>query len=712
MSPVRFVSALINQYPAILKQFYYTLLTLFLSVSLFAQCYEPSDLEDRMEEATIAAVGRVVSSAPFYNQFGEIYTKHVLDVDRVVAVNGLSGLPSEIEFFTMGGTINEEQLIVYPSLRGINNADGLFLFTEYTGDRVESDTRIYRPTAVHESYMTFDEETGNFTDGGEIVGKLRDVERIIEGVFGTGFTAISNRDFSPRPLGAGRMMPSVSSISPLSVSAGVGEIVTINGSGFGNTAGSILFDSPDDGPGNQFTETATSDIVSWTDTRIRVRVTSEAGSGRVIVRTASGQDGVSSQQIDVDFAITNLNLTSGDIVTPRLIDDGANGDGGYSFRVSNSSANNGRSLADDGPALAALNRAITTWQTDGDYNIRLEGTTTIQTPGRDDVNIISYGSNAFDFDVELGSGTVGIAYSYYNACGSSEFEVTGLDILFRRPGNPNGFGGSVNYNFGPGVGGGTDFESVALHEIGHTHQLKHVADPSEVMSFRITQGQNQRILSPDTQAGAQEIADLSVAYTPPVFACPGDFSSIREYVTFSAAGGVVLPVTWANFDVESREKTVNLYWSTASETENDFFTVERSDDGENFRAIAEIAATNAIAGAAYEATDEAPLPGTSYYRIAQTDFTGAQSFSAIREVTRTAGGDIVLYPNPVVNQLTINDTKAIAGTTYRIYDGLGREVRTVRMAGASGRLTVDLSELASGQYLLRSENGSTQRFVK
>jgi len=56
-----------------------------------------------MGEATVAVVGRVVSSEPFYNNFGEIYTKHVLALDRTLANDHARNPASEIEFFTPGG---------------------------------------------------------------------------------------------------------------------------------------------------------------------------------------------------------------------------------------------------------------------------------------------------------------------------------------------------------------------------------------------------------------------------------------------------------------------------------------------------------------------------------------------------------------------------------------------------------------------------------
>lgn len=691
-----------------MKNRYFTLLLLCFSAAATAQCYQPIDLTDRMDEADAAVIGRVVRSEAFYNAFGEIYTMHTLAIDARADTEPLTLPVDTLKFFTMGGQINDEQLVVYPSLRGISDADGLFLLSRYKGDRVVSDEGIlYRPTAVHESYMNFDVTTGNFTDGGNVVGNLEAVNELVRNHIGRPLVALTDRDFAARPVGGRSMMPVVNNISPRFVSAGVGDEITITGSGFGANRGSVFFDSPDDGTGGAFTGTNPADIISWSNTSIRVQVVSEAGGGRVIVRTADGQQVTSPVAIDVNFAVTNLSLNDGQVVTPLLIDDEADGNGGYIFTVSNTNANGGRSLAGDAPALAALTRAVTTWQQDGDYSIYLQGTTSLQQPSRDDgVNIVSYDSDAYDFDVELGSGTVGIAFSYFSACGASEFEVSGIDVLFRRPGNPNGIGGSVNYDFGPGLSGsGTDFESVALHELGHTLQLKHVADPNEVMSFRITNGATQRDISPDTESGANFVFELAAEYEPPVINCGGDFGEERQYQTFSAVNGAALPVTWSGFTATPVGKVVELDWSVAASANNAYFTVERSLDGARFQTLAEVPAVQHAAS--YASVDEEPGAGVSFYRIAQTDFDGTRSYSEVRRVAFAEAAGISVYPNPVVNELTV----AGSAGELTVYDAAGRRVMR-QPAATAGRTRVDVSALPTGQYLVRTADGQTTRFVR
>ena len=65
----------------------------------------------------------------------------------------------------------------------------------------------------------------------------------------------------------------------------------------------------------------------------------------------------------------------------------------------------------------------------------------------------------------------------------------------------------MSWEFGPGTATGfeVDFESVAVHELGHGHQLAHIINTGEVMHFSIANGQNSRDLGSSDLAGANDI---------------------------------------------------------------------------------------------------------------------------------------------------------------------------------------------------------------
>jgi hypothetical protein len=94
-----------------------------------------------------------------------------------------------------------------------------------------------------------------------------------------------------------------------------------------------------------------------------------------------------------------------------------------------------------------------------------------------------------------------------------------------------------------------------------------------------------------------------------------------------------LPVELMSYDAKANSEYVELNWSTASEVNNDFFTVERSTDGIHFaKILTKKAVGNSSVANNYSANDLSPVNGTSYYRLRQTDFDGKNTASKIVSV--------------------------------------------------------------------------------
>lgn len=113
-----------------------------------------------------------------------------------------------------------------------------------------------------------------------------------------------------------------------------------------------------------------------------------------------------------------------------------------------------------------------------------------------------------------------------------------------------------------------------------------------------------------------------------------------------------LPVTLLAFHADAnRKKEVDLTWITASEVNNDYFTVEKSKDGVSFYALEKIpGAGNSTQELHYATADKQPYKGLNYYRLKQTDFDGRYSYSEIRTVLLDGDGNaIVVFPNPATN---------------------------------------------------------------
>jgi hypothetical protein len=84
-----------------------------------------------------------------------------------------------------------------------------------------------------------------------------------------------------------------------------------------------------------------------------------------------------------------------------------------------------------------------------------------------------------------------------------------------------------------------------------------------------------------------------------------------------------LPIELIFFKAEVEGRSVKMKWATAAEINNEYFTLERSEDGINFEEIGQVPGSgNTSNRRDYEYTDESPLNGDSYYRLRQTDYDG------------------------------------------------------------------------------------------
>ncbi len=124
---------------------------------------------------------------------------------------------------------------------------------------------------------------------------------------------------------------------------------------------------------------------------------------------------------------------------------------------------------------------------------------------------------------------------------------------------------------------------------------------------------------------------------------------VNGYACFGGCGP--LPVSLQSIELISNEKSICIRWVTLTESNNNYFTVERSVDGMNFSKIVEVkGAGNSNSKIKYEVKDWEPLNGVSYYRLRQTDFDGQYSFSETLsiEVYFSNNQAVTIFPNPLL----------------------------------------------------------------
>ena len=168
-----------------------------------------------------------------------------------------------------------------------------------------------------------------------------------------------------------------------------------------------------------------------------------------------------------------------------------------------------------------------------------------------------------------------------------------------------------------------------------------------------------------------------------------------------------LEVSLVSFDAKNAGGTVKLEWATASETDNDYFEVERSANTRSWNVIGKIKGAGTVNSVRnYALTDPSPLEGVSYYRLKIVDFAGKADYSDIRAV-KVTGQAPSIYPNPATISLTLS------GKTdgyIKIYNSSGRQVG--QMEVRTEKTAIPLKGLPAGSYVIKSEDGWNSKFVK
>lgn len=165
----------------------------------------------------------------------------------------------------------------------------------------------------------------------------------------------------------------------------------------------------------------------------------------------------------------------------------------------------------------------------------------------------------------------------------------------------------------------------------------------------------------------------------------------------SSAGQGALPVEWLSFEAALEGKNdVRLEWEVASETNNEGFEVEHSFDGRNWEYIGFVRGNgNSAEWAMFDFVDRNVSKGTHYYRLKQMDFDGNFEYSEVETVLVKADVEVRIFPNPVMNELSLAWNDENEFLNMRVIDNAGKVVAS-RTVTQGERL--DVSHLPDGVY--------------
>jgi hypothetical protein len=181
---------------------------------------------------------------------------------------------------------------------------------------------------------------------------------------------------------------------------------------------------------------------------------------------------------------------------------------------------------------------------------------------------------------------------------------------------------------------------------------------------------------------------------------------------------ITLPVELTSIDAHCNKGFVSISWSTLSETNNDFFTLEKSNDLLNWKEIAQVpGAGNSNQPISYVINDEQADQGVAYYRLSQTDFDGlVKTYDPVVADCYAASADLAIkvYPNPFSGELIVDLGEAgTVGGQISIYTMMGNLVKSFTLNSASaGKLSLNLSDLNAGVYTLMINTGTSIKSVR
>jgi PKD repeat protein len=453
-----------------MKKLITVLLCTCFTLSGFAQMYEVP-LSFRTSNSVAIIEGEVISQFSFWDDNGHnIYTANKVEVFKL-----LKGTSSHqyIEVITEGGTVGMDMQTVEPSLQFRIGDVGVFFLrpNAVPMSNVMFQTGYQaRPYTGPQGFIQYDPINGKASDPFE---QYTDPETEILGYIRTATnqkpTKLVKYDFSDEAdASVAKGGTSISNFNPTTVTAGTETLLTINGSGFGASTGTVLFSNADDG-GATFDAGLATEIISWNDAEIVVEVNQDAGTGPIqVIGTGTATSGSS---LTVSYAELNAQFDPGsgmESYLTRHIDRNANG--GYVWQM--------HTDFDASAANASFIRAMETWSCNSGIYWEVGATTTTDVIANDNINVVR-----FDNGSEMPTGTLGVCTSRWSGCGGATIEwyVEELDIVFDD---------GTNWNFTTSAPAFSqyDFESVAVHELGHGHQLGHVIDGSDVMHFSVSNG--------------------------------------------------------------------------------------------------------------------------------------------------------------------------------------------------------------------------------
>lgn len=486
---------------------------ILLPAFCIAQCmFQPISLNKKIAASQFVVLGKVSSQHCYMDDKGNIYTLNKIDITAWLKNHRVN--ISDVYVITDGGVLGDKAQMTTPALQLQNNREYLLMLRKDNQTNDDKNFRRSNPTKIQAQVYAdiqgalllqdgiYNDVTDNATFSEEtLLQKMYSyTKQVAKRPDGSMFAA--RRHFSAAMNNT--LAVSITSVSPNPGIAGTirpVDYLTITGSGFGTDTGIVSFKNANDGGATYITPPNYTDYIKWTDDTIKVKIPSNAGTGKIKVRNT-----LSPSVLTVSYAHISINSTFSGFTYPtrqRYYLRSKNGSGGYTFRYNTTSGFNATTLAKN-----AFKRALNTWSCNTQINWIASGTT-VNTYADDNINAVL-------FDSTLPAGVLARATSRFSGGSTSSCDLANtvwyleeIDVQFQKVPSSG-----YTWQYGPANPASTqyDFESVALHELGHAHGLGHRIAGGQVMHYSIANGVKRRVpASQEIDGGVLKVAYSSVA---------------------------------------------------------------------------------------------------------------------------------------------------------------------------------------------------------
>tara|TARA_R110002049_G_scaffold90686_3_gene227157 strand:+ start:3471 stop:5252 length:1782 start_codon:yes stop_codon:yes gene_type:complete len=471
-------------------------------------------LSKQIEKSTLVFEGKVLSKKSFWDVNHEkIYTVNTVEVHKVFKGDFLT----TVDIITLGGVTDSEAQMVSPSLELYKGDLGVFTLNEGNVllDAAAVPKKRYMPYGSSQAFYKYDVNTNEasnifITKNGITDSFYNEIKSITK----ADYIEVAPFDVQSKVNVSGKvnnaLAIAITGFSPAVSTAGTKSVLTITGSGFGTVKGKVGFSNAENA-GSSYIDALDSQVLTWDDEQVTVEIPSKAGTGKIRITHDDNSTLASNTNLTVNYSqitVVSDNLNTGiDVAYPtQHVDD--NGSGGYTWQMTTAfNAVTG--------AKAPFLRALETWRCESKINWFLDEANMVSATAAqhqsvsDNMNVITFdNSSSGNPDDDLPDTVLGRRTTYFVPClvnGDTDLRwyIREFDVVFDDE--------SVwNFSTNTPTVLQLDFESVALHELGHCHQLDHVIDTNDSMHYSISKGESNRVLNTQNKTIAAIIQARSI----------------------------------------------------------------------------------------------------------------------------------------------------------------------------------------------------------